>query len=243
MRPARGRLADVPLSARFDAVIFDLYGTLVPEFPRSDFYLTVDRMALELGADADSFREAWNRTAMARQTGGFPTMVDNVREICEELGLDEPTELEFGRALAPREAMYDRWFHPRDGAPETLAAVRERGLAIGLISMCAPDTPAMWRASALSGTADVEVFSSEVGLRKPDPAIYLLASERLGVEASRCLYCGDGAYGELTGAEAVGMVAVEIRDPAVDVTEQLRPEGEDWSGARIADLRELLAML
>jgi putative hydrolase of the HAD superfamily len=101
----------------------------------------------------------------------------------------------------------------------------------------------MWRASELDGTVDVEVFSSEVGLRKPDAAIYLLACERLGVGASACLFCGDGAYGELTGAEAVGMTAVEIRDPAIDAREQLRPEGEDWSGARIADLRELLAMV
>ena len=229
--------------ATFEAVIFDLYGTLVPEFPRSDFYLTVDRMALELGADAESFREAWNRTAIGRQTGVFPTMADNIRVVCDELGLDEPSEADLERALAPREAMYARWFHPRDGALETLGELRGRGLPLGLISMCAPDTPAMWRASELAGTVDVEVFSSEVGLRKPDPAIYLYACDRLGIEATACLFCGDGAYGELTGAEAVGMTAVEIRDPAIDVREQLRPEGEDWTGAHVADLRELLAMV
>jgi putative hydrolase of the HAD superfamily len=225
------------------AVIFDLYGTLVPEFPRSDFYLTVDQMALELGADAESFREAWTRTAIGRQTGMFPTMADNVRAICEELGLDEPSAETLERALAPRVAMYDRWFHPRVGALETLRTLRERGFPLGLISMCAPDTPAIWRASELGGTVDVEVFSSEVGLRKPDPAIYLYACERLGVEPSTCLYCGDGAYRELTGAEAVGITAVEIRDPSVDVHQQLRPEGDDWVGARVADLRELLAMV
>jgi putative hydrolase of the HAD superfamily len=215
----------------------------VPEFPRSDFYGTVDRMSLVLGADAEAFRDAWNRTAIGRQTGAYPSMGDNVREICGELGVASPSDLALERALAPRAAMYARWFHPREGALETLAAVRARGLPIGLVSMCAPDTPAMWRASELAGTVDVEVFSSEVGLREPDPAIYRYACDRLAVDAGRCLYCGDGAYGELTGAEAVGMTAVEIRDPAVDVREQLRPEGEDWSGARVADLRDLLAML
>jgi putative hydrolase of the HAD superfamily len=200
-------------------------------------------MALSLGADADAFRDAWNRTAIGRQTGVYPAMADNVREICGELGVDLPSDLELVQALAARAEMYERWFHPREGALETLAAVRERGLPIGLISMCAPDTPAMWRASELAGTVDVEVFSSEVGFRKPDPAIYRYACDRLRVGPSRCLYCGDGAYGELTGAEAVGMTAVEIRDPAVDVAEQLRPEGEDWAGARVADLRELLSML
>jgi putative hydrolase of the HAD superfamily len=236
-------VAHVGLIVGFAAVIFDLYGTLVPEFPRSEFFATVDAMSLELGADPDAFRDAWNRTAIGRQTGAYPAIWDNVRAICEDLGLPEPSDAELERALAARDAMYGRWFHPRVGALETLRELRARGLPLGLISMCAPDTPAMWRASELGGTVDVEVFSSEVGLRKPDPSIYLYACERLGVEASSCLFCGDGAYGELTGAEAVGMTAVEIRDPTVDVTEQLRPEGEDWTGARVGDLRELLAMV
>jgi putative hydrolase of the HAD superfamily len=109
--------------------------------------------------------------------------------------------------------------------------------------MCAPDTPAMWRASSFAGTVDVEVFSSEVGLRKPEPAIYLFACERLEVEPASCLYCGDGSYRELTGADAIGMTAVEIRDPDVDIATTLHLEGDDWHGRRIADLRELLAMV
>ena len=64
---------------------------------------------------------------------------------------------------------------------------------MALISMCAPDTPELWRAGPLAGYVDVEVFSSEVGLRKPQPEIYLLECERLGVEPGACLYVGDGA--------------------------------------------------
>jgi putative hydrolase of the HAD superfamily len=100
----------------------------------------------------------------------------------------------------------------------------------------------MWRTSAFAGLMDVEVFSSEVGLRKPDPAIYRAAIDPLGVDPADCLYCGDGAYGELTGAASLGMTAVEIRDPSVVTAEQLRPEGEDWHGAHVADLRELLRL-
>jgi beta-phosphoglucomutase-like phosphatase (HAD superfamily) len=91
---------------------------------------------------------------------------------------------------------------------------------------------------------DAAIFSSETGLRKPDPAIYLAATEALGVEPGRCLYCGDGAYGELTGATAVGMTAVLIRPPDLDVEEALTPEPEeDWRGLTIGDLRELLGLL
>jgi putative hydrolase of the HAD superfamily len=110
--------------------------------------------------------------------------------------------------------------------------------------MCAPDTPAMWRASPLGGLVDVEVFSSEVALRKPDAAIYRYATDRLGVSPEACLYCGDGAYGELTGASAVGMRAYLIRPPDLNVAESLTPEpAEDWQGPGVADLRELLAFV
>lgn len=226
----------------FDGVVFDLYGTLVHEFRRDDFYEVVRGMADRLGADPGAFRRAWDASAIGRQTGAFPDMAANVRAIAADLGL-RPADAAVSDALAIRAAMYDRYFHPRPGAVETLTELKVRGYPVALISMCAPDTPALWRASALAPFIDVEVFSSEVGLRKPGAAIYRYALERLGVGATRCLYCGDGAYGELTGAEAVGMTAVLILDPAVDQTMSLRPEGEVWAGATIGDLRELLDRL
>jgi putative hydrolase of the HAD superfamily len=213
------------------AVIFDLYGTLVPEFPHEDFYASIDHMAAVLGADAAEFREGWNATVELRQTGGFATLDENVLAICVKLGLAEPSAADVTMALAGRAEMYDRWFHPRVGAVETLRALRARGFPLGLISMCAPDTPPIWHASPFAGLVDVEVFSNEVGLRKPDPAIYRYAYERLNVEPFECLYCGDGAYRELTGATEIGMIAVEIRDPEVDITTLLHLEGEDWTGA------------
>jgi putative hydrolase of the HAD superfamily len=228
----------------FDGVIFDLFGTLVPEFPRTAFYDSVRHMAEVLGAAPDAFVQGWFDTAVLRQTGAYQGGIEeNVRVICAALEMSSPSDEAVLRAIAPRAEMYARWFHPRPGALETLREAKARNYPVALISMCAPDTPAMWRASELAPYVDVEVFSSETGLRKPDRAIYLYACERLEVEPERCLYCGDGAYSELTGAQAVGMTAVEIRDPDIDHDEQLRPEGEEWSGARVADLRELLERL
>ena len=225
------------------AAIFDLYGTLVPEFPRADFYASIDHMATVLGADPAAFRDGWNETVVQRQTGVFATMDENVLAICEAIGLPEPAASAVTQALRRRAEMYETWFRPRDGAIETLTELRARGFSLALISMCAPDTPPMWEASAFAGLVDVEVFSSVVGLRKPDPAIYRYACDALDVEPDDCLYCGDGAYRELTGATEFGMTAVEIRDPEVDVSTLLHLEGEEWTGARIADLRELLTMV
>jgi putative hydrolase of the HAD superfamily len=226
----------------FEAVVFDLFGTLVPEFSKRDFFDSVRDMARVLGADQERFEEAWIRTAEARQTGVFSTVEDNVRHICMSLGVDAPDDA-VAAALDLRLGLYRTWFHPRRGALETLLELKERGYPIGVVSMCAPDAPAMWRASALAPFVDVEVFSSEVGLRKPDAAIYRLAADSLGVDPAACVYCGDGAYGELTGAEAVGMTSYLIADPAVDLEASLTPEREDWSGARVSDLRELLVVL
>jgi putative hydrolase of the HAD superfamily len=229
-------------SPRFAAVIFDLYGTLVHEFPRAEFYGAVQGMATALGADPEAFRRGWDATAIGRQTGVFADMETNVRAICSELGIDPPSAAVV-EALEVRRAMYDRWFHPREGALEMLRELRARRYPVGLLSMCAPDTPALWRASPLAPLVNGTVFSSEVGLRKPDPAIYRLAASRIGATPGACCYCGDGSYGELKGAEAVGMTAFLIRDPSLDQAAQLRPDAEEWAGAMVADLRELLAFL
>ncbi len=226
----------------FDAVVFDLFGTLVPEFSREEFYDAVRAMAVVLDADLTAFEAAWNGSALARQTGVFATVEENVRAICSSLGA-HPSDTQVELALDVRRELYRARFIPRVGAVETLAELKARRYPIGLISMCAPDAPAMWRASPLAPFVDVEVFSSEVGLRKPDPAIYRLAADGLRVAPDSCVYCGDGAYGELGGAQAVGMTAYLIADPSVDPQASLTPEREDWEGARVGDLRELLALL
>ena len=227
---------------KFRAVVFDLFGTLVPEFVKADFYDTVRTMAEVLGVDRERFEAEWDRTALERQKGVFPTVEANVRAICSSVGVAPPDEA-VERALDARLDLYRKLFHPRPGALETLAAVKERGYRTALISMCAPDAPPMWRASPLATYVDVEIFSSETGLRKPDPEIYRAASDGIGVEPEACLYVGDGAYGELNGAEAVGMTAYLVVDPSLDPDESLTPERDDWQGAEVSDLRELLDLL
>jgi epoxide hydrolase-like predicted phosphatase len=54
---------------------------------------------------------------------------------------------------------------------------------------------------------DATVISGEVGARKPDPEIYLLAAERLQVPASACVFVDD-LPANVRGAAAVGMTGV-----------------------------------
>jgi putative hydrolase of the HAD superfamily len=101
----------------------------------------------------------------------------------------------------------------------------------------------MWHRSPFAGLMDAEVFSCESGLRKPDPAIYLLSAKRLGVDPSACLYVGDGSYGELRGATEVGMTAVLVRDPAEAEGTYLRPEVEPWDGTTVPSIADVVAFV
>ena len=62
------------------------------------------------------------------------------------------------------------------------------------------------------------VYSHEVGVRKPDPAIYLLACERLGVRPGEVVYLDDKEIA-VEGARAVGMTAVRFRNNAQAIAE------------------------
>lgn len=224
-----------------EALVFDLFGTLVPEFPLRAWEGMFEGMGRVLRTDPAAFRRSWDETVVERQTGGFPDVEANLREICRRLGVS-PSDAEVSDALAVRGALYAEWFRPQPGAVETLMWLRGHGYPTALVSMCAPDAPAMWRASPMGDLVDVLVFSCEVGLRKPDPAIYLAAAEGLGLEPAACLYVGDGSYRELSGAAAVGMTPIRIVDPAED-GEMLRPDRDAWEGPEIRSVAEVLDLL
>lgn len=230
------------MSPGLRAVVFDLFGTLVREFRHAEWDRWFRATAEALGVDEGAFRAAWRATSADRQTGGLGDIERNLREICARIGA-RPSGGAVSRALEVRRRFYDEAWEPMPGAEEVLRAVKARGLRTALVSMCAPDTPPRWRASPLARWIDVEVFSCEVGLRKPDPAIYRLACERLGVPPAACLYVGDGSYGELSGARAVGMRVVRLRDPAEREGEYYRPDEEPWEGPTIGSLAELLPLL
>jgi putative hydrolase of the HAD superfamily len=137
--------------------------------------------------------------------------------------------------LELRRAVTRQGLVPVDGAAETIAELRSRGLRTGLITVCSEDVPTLWAETAFHGLFDVEVFSSSVGLRKPDPRIYALALEQLDVPAVETMFVGDGANDELAGAERVGMTAVMLERPGA--------EQPPWKGLRIRALPELLSLV
>jgi putative hydrolase of the HAD superfamily len=97
-----------------------------------------------------------------------------------------------------------------------IAAVRDAGFKTGLLSNSwGVDYYPIERLRPLF---DALVISGEVGMRKPDPDIYHLATERLGVAAQRCVFVDDHP-GHLKAAQEVGMTTVLHRGPEHTLTE------------------------
>ncbi|HEY1365524.1 MAG TPA: HAD family hydrolase [Gaiellaceae bacterium] len=93
-----------------------------------------------------------------------------------------------------------------------LESLRDRGLKLGLVSN-ALDPPWLLHRDleqlGVAGRLDVAVFSSEVGWRKPHPAIFERALEALGAEARAALFVGDRLYEDVGGASKLGMRTVQ----------------------------------
>ena len=93
-----------------------------------------------------------------------------------------------------------------------LEALRNRGLKLGLVSNASDPPEILHRDLEEMGLAerlDVAVFSSEVGRRKPDPAIFETALEALGVQAGDAMFVGDRLYEDIRGAGELGMTTVQ----------------------------------
>jgi HAD superfamily hydrolase (TIGR01549 family) len=97
------------------------------------------------------------------------------------------------------EVMLDTW-HAYDDAAPTLAALRERGLPVCLLSNAGvPIRPVLDR-EGLGGLYDHIVLSYEVGAVKPDPRIFRAALDALGLPAADVLMVGDNAHDDGGGA-------------------------------------------
>jgi putative hydrolase of the HAD superfamily len=207
--------------ARTQGVIFDLFETLVDYDEGRSREFTVAAAEL-LHSDPEEFHRLWREGRDVRDTGPLAPYISS-------LGID--TELA-EQLLALRRTTARRLLAPRPGVVETLRALRDRGLKLGLVTVCSEDTVDVWSDSPFAGLFDAEVFSCSVQLRKPDPRIYLLACSELGIEPTDATFVGDGANDELAGAERVGMRAVMIGDAIAD-----------WPGARISAIPEILDLV
>ena len=230
-----GNIASMP----YEAVVFDLFGTLVANFSIQEHERVLSEMACVLSAPRDDFVRLWLASFNERCSGKFESPAANIEHICQALHLSAPPEA-VEAAARIRFDFTRRSLAPLPGAVETLERLKASGYKTGLLTDCSPETPMLWPDTPFAPLVDVPVFSCVERLKKPDPRIYLLLCKRLTVKPQACLYVGDGGSHELTGASGVGMSAVLIRAPSVTGHDALRIDEEQWDGPAVATFDEVL---
>ena len=135
------------------------------------------------------------------------------KEALGAIGFDLPKDV-IDHIVALDHSAYSNSLSVEPVVLETLDRLRADGKRLGLVSnitllphLVREDLDRM----GLGPRLDATVFSSEVGVRKPDPRIFREALERLGADPAETVFVGDRLYDDVGGAKAVGMRAVLTR--------------------------------
>jgi HAD superfamily hydrolase (TIGR01509 family) len=195
-----------------EAVIFDLYGTLIRLDRDTSPYLRLARLVRP-----DDPRAVVERSLLIDSRG--------IGDFAARLGVPTPSGIENLDADLRQDL---QTAHVFEDAVEVLAILRGRGLKLGLISnLAAPYKDPFFR-HGLANYFHVTSFSCDAGLRKPEPEIFHRTARGLGVSPASTVMVGDSRRSDYDGARAAGMSAV-----------LLRRGGEIQGGSSIKSLRDL----
>jgi 2-haloalkanoic acid dehalogenase type II len=201
------------------AVLFDFGGTLYDyatlEPAERESLLELARTAgvsAEPAAIVRAHRAALRRVFYAYLPRRFylhrDLFHDAVAQMLEDLGA-VPSAEQLDRY---RRAQWERHAHDfrlREGVIDTLQALRERGVHVGMVSNIDEDQLAYLVAlGELEGYFDSLLSSQAAGSCKPDPQIFEEALRRAGCQASEALFVGDTLAQDVAGANRAGMRSV-----------------------------------
>jgi putative hydrolase of the HAD superfamily len=190
--------------AELDAVTIDGYGTLVA------LDRPVERLRTALaGRGIDRSDEAV-RDAFAAEVRYYRDHKVEGRDAESLAVLRRRCAAVFADAAGARgldftdDFMASLVFEPLPGVREALERLRAHGLALAVVSNWDVGLHDHLEQLGLRPYFATVVTSAEAGVEKPDPAVFRLALERLGVDPARALHVGDDGADE-AGAAAAGM--------------------------------------
>ena len=201
---------DRPGAAKIKAVILD-YGEVLSHPPTAEEW---GRMARVFNVDREEFRSLWNRNRLRYDRGDL-----SLEAYWAELAEDAGTKLAPEPLSEIGQWDVEMWAHINPTMVNWLSQMRSAGVKTGLLSNMPLDMIRYARQQfAWLKDFDHQTFSAEVGLVKPDAAIYRHSLAGLGAQASEALFVDDKAQ-NIEGARAVGMFAIQFHS-----TTQLRDD-------------------
>ncbi|MGH8935186.1 MAG: HAD family hydrolase [Acidimicrobiia bacterium] len=102
---------------------------------------------------------------------------------------------------------------PIPGARDALEVLREAGIRAAAVSNSDGGARYSLERAGLLDLFEFVVDSHEVGVEKPDPAIFRIALDRLGLPAERVWHVGDSYFHDIGGARAAGLAEAVLVDP------------------------------
>lgn len=193
--------------ARYRAVIFDL-GGVVLDSPLDAIAAYETANAIPPGAINRAVAQRGATSAWARHERGEIDIASFCEQWETELA-DEGLVVEAAEVMARIELT----LRPRPRLLDWIRRLRTRGIKVGAVTNS-------WKTLSDAGIDDefdVVVHSWREGVRKPEPAIYHLALERLGVKGPEAVYLDDiGA--NLKPAQELGMNTFKVTDEEAAVT-------------------------
>jgi putative hydrolase of the HAD superfamily len=227
-----------------DAVIFDWGGTL-SEFVDAELVDAWRLAARHIDPEHEDDiterllrveDEFWATTSSHQRSA---TLADLMAKAAEELGLDVAEALLEEAALRHLDAWTPHIRHDPD-APATLAALRDEGLRIGLLSNT--HWPRAFHEhflerDGLVDLIDARLYTSEMPFQKPHPSAFVTAAGALDIDPDRAVFVGDRPWDDISGAQAVGMRTVLRPNPFAPDIDGIEPD------ARIKALPELVELV
>lgn len=237
---------------KINTILFDMGCTLIefeprpwPELVSESIAATYDELVrMKDGSlpDRSEFIEGYNgqwREARDASIAKCKEVVlgDFLLELCSSFGIDlsgrEVSQLVEAhyRPVAEQISLYH-------DTKDSLEALRDRGIRMGIISNTiwpAEFHEADLKRFGIDGFFDVTVFSSAVGYRKPHPAIFEIALNKLGATPEETAYVGDYPERDIVGAQNAGLLSVLKRHPNRKRPDDIVPD------ITIRNLSQLLA--
>jgi putative hydrolase of the HAD superfamily len=235
----------------FKALCLDLDDTLLDG---SHFAASIERTCRELTAvrptlDAARLLEAngevwraywpeiearWN----LESSDGASIIVEAWRRTLKACGCDEESLAQ--QALQMHRKYGRETYRLFEEAEELLTTLRASGVPLAIITNGAADFQReKVRLLEIEHLFDAVIISGEVGLAKPDAAIFALAMERMGVEPEGVWHVGDNLVTDVGGAKAAGIGSVWINRRGRPFPDgEMRPDLEIRS---LSDLHSLIA--